>query len=180
LSWKCIHILKNHQWFCLHFWIGVMQWSECPSRGFNLIRNHRFCCGRKQPLYEFRRFCKHQMPTCFSRYISILSLFSLFWKKKGGLWDHYCLSVCLCILFHYIALHSLNPKLVKMTVGCRIYHKYKNILLYVHPLLGNWLVNKFPRSEIFGKQSVARFRNNRMNAYGSLLGNSQGANGLAR
>jgi hypothetical protein len=35
------------------------------------------------------------------------------------------------------------------------------ILLHVHPLLGNVLLNKFPRRYILGKQSVARLRNNR-------------------
>jgi hypothetical protein len=35
------------------------------------------------------------------------------------------------------------------------------ILLHVHPLLGNVLVNEFPRRQILGKQSVARLRNNR-------------------
>jgi hypothetical protein len=35
------------------------------------------------------------------------------------------------------------------------------LLLHVHPLLGNGLVNKFPRRQILGKQSVARSRNNR-------------------
>jgi hypothetical protein len=35
------------------------------------------------------------------------------------------------------------------------------ILLHVHPLLGNGLVNKFPRRQILGKQFVARLRNNR-------------------
>jgi hypothetical protein len=54
------------------------------------------------------------------------------------------------------------------------------IVLYVHPLLGNGLVNKFPRRQIFGKQSVARSRNNKTNVYSSLLGNNQSANGLAR
>jgi hypothetical protein len=34
-------------------------------------------------------------------------------------------------------------------------------LLHVHPLLGNVLVNKFPRRQILGKQSVARLRNNK-------------------
>jgi hypothetical protein len=34
------------------------------------------------------------------------------------------------------------------------------ILLHVHPLLGNGLVNKFPRSQILAKQSVARLHNN--------------------
>jgi hypothetical protein len=33
------------------------------------------------------------------------------------------------------------------------------ILLHVHPLLGNMLLNKFPRRQILGKQSVARLRN---------------------
>jgi hypothetical protein len=32
---------------------------------------------------------------------------------------------------------------------------------HVHPLLGNVLVNKFPRRQILGKESVARSRNNR-------------------
>jgi hypothetical protein len=54
------------------------------------------------------------------------------------------------------------------------------ILLNVHQLLGNGLVNKFSRRQILGKQSVARSGNNRTNVYSSLLGNSQGANGLAR
>jgi hypothetical protein len=35
------------------------------------------------------------------------------------------------------------------------------ILLHVHPLLGNVLVNKFPRREIPGKHSIARLHNNR-------------------
>jgi hypothetical protein len=34
------------------------------------------------------------------------------------------------------------------------------VLLHVHPLLGRGLVNKFPRRQILGKQSVARLRNN--------------------
>jgi hypothetical protein len=33
-------------------------------------------------------------------------------------------------------------------------------LLHVHQLLGNGLVNKFPRRQILGKQFVARLRNN--------------------
>jgi hypothetical protein len=37
------------------------------------------------------------------------------------------------------------------------------ILLHVYPLLGNGLVNKFPRRQILDKQSVARSRNNRTN-----------------
>jgi hypothetical protein len=39
--------------------------------------------------------------------------------------------------------------------------KFYCILLHVHPLLGNVLVNKFLRSQIRGKQSVARLCNNR-------------------
>jgi hypothetical protein len=35
------------------------------------------------------------------------------------------------------------------------------ILLHVHLLLGNALVNKLPRRQILGKQSVAMLRNNR-------------------
>jgi hypothetical protein len=35
------------------------------------------------------------------------------------------------------------------------------ILLHVHPLLGNVLVNRFPRRQILSKQCVARLRNNR-------------------
>jgi hypothetical protein len=35
------------------------------------------------------------------------------------------------------------------------------ILLHVHSLLGNVLINKFPRREILGKQSVAMLRNNK-------------------
>jgi hypothetical protein len=53
------------------------------------------------------------------------------------------------------------------------------VLLHVYPLLGNGLVKKFPRRQILGKQSVARSRNNKTNAYSSLLGNNQRANGLA-
>jgi hypothetical protein len=41
------------------------------------------------------------------------------------------------------------------------YSHHHYILLHVHPLLGNVLVKKFPRKQIFGKQSVARLRNNR-------------------
>jgi hypothetical protein len=35
------------------------------------------------------------------------------------------------------------------------------LLLHAHPLLGNVLVNNFPRRQILDKQSVARLRNNR-------------------
>jgi hypothetical protein len=35
------------------------------------------------------------------------------------------------------------------------------ILLNVHPLLGNVLVNEFPRRQNLGRESVARLRNNR-------------------
>jgi hypothetical protein len=38
---------------------------------------------------------------------------------------------------------------------------FMQILLHVHPLLGNVFVNKFPRKQILGKQSVARLRKNR-------------------
>jgi hypothetical protein len=55
-----------------------------------------------------------------------------------------------------------------------------SILLHVCTLLGNVLVNKFPRSQILCKQSVARSRNNRANVYSWLLGNNQRANGLVR
>jgi hypothetical protein len=34
-------------------------------------------------------------------------------------------------------------------------------MLHVHPLLGNVLVNKFPRKEILGNQSVAKLCNNK-------------------
>jgi hypothetical protein len=54
------------------------------------------------------------------------------------------------------------------------------MLLHVHPLLGNGVVNKFPRRQILGKESVARSRNNRTNVYSSLLGNNQRANGQVR
>jgi hypothetical protein len=57
---------------------------------------------------------------------------------------------------------------------------YVFVLLHVHPLLGNGLVNKFPRKHIPGKESVVMSRNKRTNVYGSLLGNNQRANGLAR
>jgi hypothetical protein len=39
--------------------------------------------------------------------------------------------------------------------------KKKILLLHVHPLLGNVLVNKFPRGQILGKRSIARLRNSR-------------------
>jgi hypothetical protein len=35
------------------------------------------------------------------------------------------------------------------------------ILLHVHPLLGDVLINEFPRRQLLGKQSVARLRNNK-------------------
>jgi hypothetical protein len=54
------------------------------------------------------------------------------------------------------------------------------VLLHVHPLLGNGLVNKFLGRQILGEQSAARLCNNRTNVYSSLLGNSQHANGLVR
>jgi hypothetical protein len=38
---------------------------------------------------------------------------------------------------------------------------HNSIWLYVHPMLGNGLVNKFLRRQNLGKQSVARLRNNR-------------------
>jgi hypothetical protein len=37
---------------------------------------------------------------------------------------------------------------------------YVLIFLHVHTLLGNELANEFPRRQIFGKQSVAKLRNN--------------------
>jgi hypothetical protein len=54
------------------------------------------------------------------------------------------------------------------------------MLLHVHLLLGNGLVNEFLRRQILGKQSVATSRNNRTNVYSLLLGNSKRDNGLAR
>jgi hypothetical protein len=33
-----------------------------------------------------------------------------------------------------------------------------NLMLHVHPLLGNGLVNKFPQRQILGKESVARLK----------------------
>jgi hypothetical protein len=60
------------------------------------------------------------------------------------------------------------------------FHKNLMLLLHVHPLLGNGLVNKFPRRQILGKQSVARSRNNRTSVYSSLLGNNQRINGQVR
>jgi hypothetical protein len=47
------------------------------------------------------------------------------------------------------------------------------ILLHVHPMLGNGLVNNFPRRQILGKQSIAWSRKNKTNVYSSLLGNDQ-------
>jgi hypothetical protein len=45
------------------------------------------------------------------------------------------------------------------------YEEYRTLTatrcLHIHPLLGNVLVNKFPRRQILGKESVARLRNNR-------------------
>jgi hypothetical protein len=35
------------------------------------------------------------------------------------------------------------------------------VFLHVYPLLGNVLVNKFPRRQILGKESVDRSRNSR-------------------
>jgi hypothetical protein len=46
------------------------------------------------------------------------------------------------------------------------------MLLYGHPLLGNGLVNKFPRRQILGKQFVGRSHNDRTNVCSSLLGNN--------
>jgi hypothetical protein len=53
-------------------------------------------------------------------------------------------------------------------------------MLLERPLLGNGLLNKFPRTQILGKESVAWSRNNRTNVYSSLLGNNHRANGLPR
>jgi hypothetical protein len=49
------------------------------------------------------------------------------------------------------------------------------ILLHVHPLLGNELVNKFPRGQILGTHSVSRLRNNREAVFSvwSAPGNSR-------
>jgi hypothetical protein len=37
-----------------------------------------------------------------------------------------------------------------------------NSIVSVNALSGNWLINKFPRKEILGKQCVAKLRNNRV------------------
>jgi hypothetical protein len=63
--------------------------------------------------------------------------------------------ICLCTqrseIFKYPRLEVCHQVIVLNEVI---------ILLHVHPLLGNGLVNKFPRRQILGKQSVARLRNN--------------------
>jgi hypothetical protein len=51
-----------------------------------------------------------------------------------------------------------HPQKKKGLQSCRT--ASPNILLHVYPLLGNGLVNKFPRRQILGKQSVAGLRNN--------------------
>jgi hypothetical protein len=47
------------------------------------------------------------------------------------------------------------------------------IMLHMHPLLGNELVNEFPRRRILGKQSVARLRNNRGGCIFSVIRTKQ-------
>jgi hypothetical protein len=55
-------------------------------------------------------------------------------------------------------------------------HSQCNILLHVHPLLGNGLVNKFPRIQILGKQSVTRLCNNRKISVNILTATNTGNN----
>jgi hypothetical protein len=55
-----------------------------------------------------------------------------------------------------------------------IIYVLQQILLLVHPLVGNGLVNKFPRRQIFGKQSVARLRNNRGTSVNILMATNTG------
>jgi hypothetical protein len=58
----------------------------------------------------------------------------------------------------------LHPNLAQrpITEWARVNKRYDTIIviiiLHVHPLLGNRLLNKFPRRQILGKQSVARLR----------------------
>jgi hypothetical protein len=56
-----------------------------------------------------------------------------------------------CDLFQAISTEFKRPRILTAV----------KILLHVHPLLGNVLVNKFSRRPILGKQSVAMLRNNR-------------------
>jgi hypothetical protein len=89
---------------------------------------------------------------------------------------------------HFIPLrskYSLQQSVLKylqstlcssLNVRDQVSHPYKTtekiigyLLLHVHPLLGNGLVNKFPRRQILGKQSVARSGNNRTNVYSSSI-----------
>jgi hypothetical protein len=48
-----------------------------------------------------------------------------------------------------------------LSVKIAVFKVSRKVLLHVRPLLGNGLVNKFPRRQILVKQSVARLRNNR-------------------
>jgi hypothetical protein len=52
--------------------------------------------------------------------------------------------------------------LFRHRISLRVLNNLFKILLHVHPLQGNVLVNKFPRRQILGKQSVARLRNKKL------------------
>jgi hypothetical protein len=58
------------------------------------------------------------------------------------------------VYFYHNACNRLSP------LGSSLSVLTWKLLLHTHPLLGNGLVNKFPRREILGKQSIARLRNN--------------------
>jgi hypothetical protein len=61
----------------------------------------------------------------------------------------------------YYETQFQNPHLVPRSKMVELYLHSPYILLHVHTLLGNVLVNKFPRRQILCKQSDVRLRNNR-------------------
>jgi hypothetical protein len=87
-----------------------------------------------------------------------------------------------CALFVQIIVWLKISYFKTYTRTYDIYHFSNKILLRVQQLLGNGLINKFPRRQVLRKHSVAMSRNNKTNTriYSSLLGNNQRANGLAR
>jgi hypothetical protein len=81
------------------------------------------------------------------------------WQRKPKYSEQTCSSATLSTINPTWLDLSLNP--VRRGLSFVLFGKYCMVLLHVHPLLGNVLVNKFSRIQILGKQSVARLPNNR-------------------
>jgi hypothetical protein len=66
-----------------------------------------------------------------------------------------CTLFSTCLFFFLARNHTMDSLRANLVSPCAY------ILLHVHQLLGNVLVNKFPRRQILCKQSAARLRNNK-------------------